>query len=468
MVTAGCLGVTGAAQQPARGKASANGCLHGNAPKCATTTTGATTTTRASTTTVPATTTTRGSTTTSSSSSTTTTRATTTTVSTTTVPATTTTRSSTTTSVPTGCTGVALTNGQADIDAHGTGTAFCMTGTHNWTLNPKAGDTIAGGILDGANATDTAVYAVAGATNVTIRNMEIRNYRTRGDAQGAIQSVDSTATGWNLNGLNVHDNGAQFSGSWFGAGAAIGGGWHVNGGRYWLNRQEGLTNGDGTHDVVIDGVEMDHNDLVTLTDTSGAASCPHEAGGMKFSGGGDVGITVKNSNVHDNACMGIWTDISASGIVIQNNTIARNWNSAIQIEISLSATITSNTITGNGFSANTNTFHSGCSAPIGAGIFNSSSGNVSGTNASLTFSGNTLSANCNGITLANFSDSCCRAANTTVLNNNIAGCDATNCSALEVSLAENKTGYFGSNWPDGNSFSGNTFSHGAIFCASTC
>lgn len=424
-----------------------------------------TTTTRASTTTV-APTTTRSSTSTLSS---TTTRPTTTTSSVTTSTSTSTSStSSTTTTVPGTCSGVPLTNGQATIDSRPPGTTYCLSGTHNWTLTPKSGDTIAGGVLDGANATDTAVYAVAGAANVTLRNIEVRNYRTRGDAQGAIQSVDSSATGWNLNGLNVHDNGAQFGGSWYGAGAGIGRGWHVNGGRYWLNRQEGLTNGEGSRDVVIDGVEMDHNDLVTLTATSGAASCPHEAGGMKFSGGGDIGITVKNSYVHDNACMGIWFDISASGIVLQNNTIARNWNSAVQIEISLSATVTGNTITGNGFSANSNTFHSGCDGPIGSGLFNSSSGNVNGTNASLLFSGNTLSANCNGINLANFSDSCCRAANTTVSNNNIAGCDSTNCTALEVGLAQNFTGYWGDNWPDGNSFSANTFSHGAIFCGNSC
>ena len=34
--------------------------------------------------------------------------------------------------------------GQADIDAEPAGTRFCLSGTHDWTLTPKSGDTLTG------------------------------------------------------------------------------------------------------------------------------------------------------------------------------------------------------------------------------------------------------------------------------------------------------------------------------------
>src|SRR5438128_7663326 len=80
---------------------------------------------------------------------------------TTTSPPTTTTLSPTTTTLPptttttiggASCVGVPMTAGQADINGHGAGTTFCLSGTHNWTLTPKAGDRLIGpAILDGGN-----------------------------------------------------------------------------------------------------------------------------------------------------------------------------------------------------------------------------------------------------------------------------------------------------------------------------
>ena len=41
--------------------------------------------------------------------------------------------------------------GQADIDAQPAGMRLCLSGTHNWTLTPKSGDTLSGpAVLDGA------------------------------------------------------------------------------------------------------------------------------------------------------------------------------------------------------------------------------------------------------------------------------------------------------------------------------
>ena len=67
-------------------------------------------------------------------------------------------------------------------------------------------------------------------------------------AIGAIHTPDPpSATGWTLDNLQVHDIG---NGTTDGAGAELGVGWHVVGGRYFNTRQEGLTAGDGAANFV--------------------------------------------------------------------------------------------------------------------------------------------------------------------------------------------------------------------------
>src|SRR5437870_1075670 len=73
------------------------------------------------------------------------------------------------------CVGVPMTAGQADIDAHRSGTTFCLSGKHNWTLTPKAADLLIGpATLDGGNATAHAI--VATAPNVTLTSLTIQHY----------------------------------------------------------------------------------------------------------------------------------------------------------------------------------------------------------------------------------------------------------------------------------------------------
>src|SRR5438045_2808003 len=98
-----------------------------------------TTTTVAPTTTRPATTTT---TTVARTTTTTAAPAPVTTPTTVSVPSTTT----PTTPVAPTCVGTPMPSGQPDIDAHPTGTTFCLSGTHNWTLHPKSGDVLRGGV----------------------------------------------------------------------------------------------------------------------------------------------------------------------------------------------------------------------------------------------------------------------------------------------------------------------------------
>jgi parallel beta-helix repeat protein len=286
-------------------------------------------------------------------------------------------------STPSGCTGIPMTAGQTDINNNPAGTTFCLSGTHNWTLKPKSNTTIIGddtAVLDGANSTQYAIVGNSGVTNVTLRNIEIRNYTTQ-NQHGAVETWQAS-TGWVLDDLQVHDNGFY--------GANIAAGTLVTGGRFYNNHQGGISGGsqDGW---TVDGVEIDHNNFTDNTYTTRNVDCGFEAGGMKWVGDN---ITVKNSKVHDNACKGLWADIGAVNTTLTGNQVYNNWDEGIFFEISTSATITGNTAYGNGF-------HdiSGCNWGWGGGITTSSSGLTQNGTGTITISGNTVYDNCNGITL---------------------------------------------------------------------
>jgi parallel beta-helix repeat protein len=284
-----------------------------------------------------------------------------------------------------------MTRGQADIDTAPPGTAFCIAGVYNWTLTPKNGDQFYGGTLDGNHTTQFAF--VGAAANVTISQLEVRNY-SAANQQGAIAAV---GTGWTLDRLNVHDNGSTAGG----AGSTGGHGWKILGGRYWNNRQEGIAGGVNSggeqQGTTVDGTEIDHNNFTDDTYTAANHNCDDEAGGFKWVGSGN---TIRNSYVHDNACRGLWADVNANNSTIVNNRIVDNWADGIMVEISGAATVTGNTVTGNGFRE----FNAGtgsCSWAYGAGIFISTSGHTSTWDGTIDVSGNIVTGNCNSITGAN-------------------------------------------------------------------
>jgi parallel beta-helix repeat protein len=279
------------------------------------------------------------------------------------------------------CRGVRMTRGQPDIAAHGPGTTFCLSGTHNWSLTPKARDRLIGpAILDGHRTREHAI--VARAPNVTLARLTIRHY-INGDQDGAIHIDDddhakATASGWHLNHLNVGFNSNS--------GAGTGNGWIFTGGRFHDNHQEGIGGAMGHH-VTINGTEIDHNDFTDTRYTKRKWDCGDEAGGVKWV---TNYMTIKNSNIHNNACKGIWADLGASYTTITGNRVYNNWDEGIFIEISSRTTITGNVVTGNG-KKNYNGDGSGCPWLFGGGITLNSSDHV-------VIAHNTLSGNCNGIT----------------------------------------------------------------------
>ena len=192
------------------------------------------------------------------------------------------------------CVGVPMLSGQADIDAQPPGTKFCLSGMHHWTLTPKSNDSIVGSpgaVLDGNRWSMTdAVVANPGVSGVALIGIEIRNYKTKGDAYGAITVPDPpTSVDWTLGKLYVHDNGANFGGEWLGAGTELGTGWIVVGGRYAYNRQEGLTAGGGASNDILTSygaltLSIDHNAFQADHVTTGG-ECGNEAGGFKLGRG---------------------------------------------------------------------------------------------------------------------------------------------------------------------------------------
>jgi parallel beta-helix repeat protein len=324
------------------------------------------------------------------------------------------------------CTGVALRSGQADIDNNPAGTTFCLSGTNDWTLNPRDGDTFMGpAVLDGGG-TNTAGAFIGGAQNVTIESLTIQHY-DGGDQQGAI-NPDSSAAGWKMLDLDVAFNNN--------VGIDPPANSLIQGGRLHDNGQEGAGGqvGDG---VTVDGVEIDHNNTHHV-------SCGYEAGGFKWVANN---VTVKNSKIHDNACKGLWTDINSSGDVIENNQVYDNAAEGIFIEISNHVLISGNTVYGNGFSA--------CTWLWGGGITAASSAGVEVT-------GNDVYANCNGITGTQQDRP---DGNPGLLENyNVHGNTVAGPGGQSGVVADN-----GADLTTRNiTFLNNTYSNGMVFCGFAC
>jgi hypothetical protein len=96
-----------------------------------------------------------------------------------------------------------------------------------------------------------------------------------------------------------------------------------------------------TVDAVYDGNELAFNN------TAGFYNADWEAGGGKWTE--SAGLAVRNNHVHHNEAVGLWFDIDNKDVTIAGNRIEANESDGIRYEISYRATITDNTIIGNGF-----------------------------------------------------------------------------------------------------------------------
>jgi parallel beta-helix repeat protein len=332
---------------------------------------------------------------------------------------------------------------QSAINNAAPGTTFCFaSGTYRpSSLAPKAGDVLNGGnrgaVLDGGGSIQYAVVGSAASPNVTVKGFTVQHYNNPLQ-HGAIESLGTT--GWLIENNHVTLNA--------GVGVTVDGG---PGGATTLNNlldwntQEGFT--IHGNNVLFQGNEIAHNN------PNLAVSPGWEAGGGKI--WATQHATVRGNNSHDNGGPGLWTDGSNIYTVYDGNTVSNNWGSGILDEVSYDATITNNTITGNGFADAGGWLWDG-------GITLSTSGALT-TLSPINVSHNTLINNFNGITLIQQNRGSGPLGlfllqNVVVQGNSISGAGRTGA------VADNGTVLATRNLAWAN----NTYSNGASFCGVNC
>lgn len=246
------------------------------------------------------------------------------------------------------------------------GTVFMIHGTHHrQTIKPRNGQQFIGaddGVLDGDNKTD---YAFDGsATNVVIRNLEIRDY----DSNKQRGAIDADAGNWTVEGNDIHHNAAL--GVRLSSGTPT-----VRYNKIHHNYQLGI---NVPHSVngLIEGNEISYNNF------ENDYNWGFEAGGSKFWSTTD--LTVRGNWSHHNQGPGLWSDHDNIGIIYENNLVEDNYANGIFHEIGYAGIIRNNTLRRNGF---------GHDAWLwGGGIVLASSQNVE-------IYGNHVEDNYNGITI---------------------------------------------------------------------
>jgi len=256
---------------------------------------------------------------------------------------------------------------QQVVDAHPAGSTYLIeAGTHlrNFSVEPKSGDHFCGepgAVLDGGHSLKSAFSG--GASGVTLDSVTVQNYAS--DFLGAAIQPEPHAADWVVRNVSALHNGY--------AGMLLADGMQVLGGHFNDNDQTGIGGNATSQPVLLDGVELARNHALH-------APCNWDGGGMKWDEGP---VTVRNSYVHDNDCRGLWADINAHDVLIENNLIENNYAEGIYYEISRDGVIRNNQVYGNG--------RRGSGWYWDGGITVASSSGVA-------IYGNRLSGNYNGIT----------------------------------------------------------------------
>ena len=174
---------------------------------------------------------------------------------------------------------------QKAIDSHPAGTTFSLSGTFqvSSTIRPKSGNRFVGPArIVGAGA--DFGFQVAPATDVRFVRLKVSRFALQG-----IQCWDGTT---------------------------------VIGGRYHHNLRTGIGCGPEGGDVLIDGVEIDHNGSQAWLGIS--------ASGMKFAQA--QGVVVRNSNIHHNLGNGVWCDQQCGNFRVIKNRIIGNSRKGVHYE----------------------------------------------------------------------------------------------------------------------------------------
>jgi hypothetical protein len=248
------------------------------------------------------------------------------------------------------CSGVTINPGDniaSKANSNSEGTTFCLKkGTYySQSVTPKSGQTFigeVGTVLDGQNKTTYAFYSwSASSLNVTIKNMEIKNY-SNSQYFGAINHFVGNPNwysnpvygsgGWTVKNCYIHNNNAV--GIALGRDDVV-----VENNILNYNEQEGISLRFGSNQRVF-------NNEIAYNNSNVKYEWGNEAGGSKF--WETTNMVLDSNYVHDNHGPGLWSDHGNKNTTYANNTITNNFSSGIFHEISYAATITNNTIKNNG------------------------------------------------------------------------------------------------------------------------
>jgi parallel beta-helix repeat protein len=165
------------------------------------------------------------------------------------------------------------------------------------------------------------------AQNVTIRSLVVEKYAV--PAQMGAIGDQYPGPGWQILNCTVRWN--------HGTGIHVVDGGLVSGNFVFNNGQKGV--GANGVNVVIQNNEISYNNYAGFDPA-------WEAGGSKFAL--TTNLVVRSNNVHDNTGAGLWTDIENTNALYDSNTVTNNTGEGIKHEISYSAVIKNNTVSGNG------------------------------------------------------------------------------------------------------------------------
>jgi parallel beta-helix repeat protein len=274
---------------------------------------------------------------------------------------------------------------QSLVDSYSEGTTFTFApGTHYGVqVHPKDGQTFTATegtvVLDGNGAVKPAFSSWKRSRDITISNLEITNYATP-DYTGVIDARSQTwftddwmeHTNWRIDNVHLHHN----NGGGRSTAINVGSGTTVT--NSVISRNEGTAIYGNGRDILIE------NNLITGNSLGNAGSTSDllwHSGGIKLVVVQNV--VVRHNTVNKNKGPGIWFDVNADNVTIEDNLVKFNTLAGIQYEISRNATIRHNKVVRNGLRDPRGWLHA-------AGIVVSSSYNV-------VVDGNTLFRNKAGI-----------------------------------------------------------------------
>jgi parallel beta-helix repeat protein len=225
---------------------------------------------------------------------------------------------------------------QDAVNSHGPNTSFLLSpGVYgDGPVKPKDGDRFYGEgsvVWDGGGAQREALDG-SGSSNVLVSGIRFVHFKAPNQGNG-IFNLNTGESAFTIEGCEIAYNG--------GTPVVVGNGTQVLNNSIHDNDWVGI-GGYLVASVVIDRNEIYNNYLAGFSPDSATG----DASGMKF--GKSQNVRVTHNIIRDNHGVGIWFDTDNTGTVIDQNIITGNSYRGIMEEISYGATISNNTISGNG------------------------------------------------------------------------------------------------------------------------